>query len=110
MTTIKDQQLMEMDNIEEHKKNLRIAKLVYKELEDLTNKWQSMKDIEIHCCWDSCIFVNGEYFSYSEVREKLDDEEAKEAKEYVPIAKKGCECEGCNRVRSGPVNNAKVLF
>lgn len=57
----------------DYKEDLKIAKLVYKEIMAVIKKFEDDKFNEIHCNWDEYIHVNDHSFGYSDLREKSND-------------------------------------
>ena len=54
----------------QYNENLRIAKMAYKEIKAIIDKFESLEGNEIHCCWDECIWVNDDFYQYSALNEK----------------------------------------
>ncbi len=51
--------------------NLMIARLAYKEIKEVIDKWEI--DCGVMCHWDECIIVDGDGFNYLELRGVLDE-------------------------------------
>jgi hypothetical protein len=49
---------------------LHIAKEAYRAIKAAIDDVESYKDAEIHCCWDECIWVDDEFFNYSDLKDK----------------------------------------
>ena len=52
----------------------KIAKLVYKDIKDVMDKWEDNPDSEIKCCWDECLWVDDEFFTYQDFYEEKPEE------------------------------------
>lgn len=44
-----------------------LAKIIYKEINPLVDKWEDIKEYDISLCWDRCIRINEFLFSEREL-------------------------------------------
>jgi len=50
-------------------KNIKLAKKVYNDIAAAIEKWESHKGYEVNCNWDGYITIDGEDYSYYELKE-----------------------------------------
>lgn len=48
---------------------LKIAKAAYADIKRAMDLHEANKDFDVHCCWDECISVDDEFFSYLDLRD-----------------------------------------
>lgn len=51
------------------KEKLHIAKEAYKAIKVTIDAVEAHKDVEISCCWDECIWVDDDFFTFKDLRE-----------------------------------------
>lgn len=57
----------------ERDKKLTIAKIAYKQIISAMEDAQKNSEFEIGFCWDECLWVDDEFFQYSEMKEDYSD-------------------------------------